>query len=122
MKDPKDRFEGDAGDQGWIDRVSAHYAPTPLTPARRAALDQDLRERIAEPQRPQLWIPTLATGLAALLAWAVLWPSPAPMANADASSWSYEVLLSSDVGPMDDAEDSYLPEDYEIIESAFLGG
>jgi len=38
------------------------------------------------------------------------------------SAWEYEILLSSDVSPTADRDESqYLPDDYQAIAAAFLG-
>jgi hypothetical protein len=64
-----------------------------------------------------------AVATACLVWWALpAWSPSAPSASAVDSAWEYEILLSSDVSPTADRDESqYLPDDYQAIAAAFLG-
>lgn len=68
---------GDA-DRRFIQRLAAHYAPPPLSVARRVRFDRALEERLAGTSRRFLWLPAGALASAALILWLVFPPLFAP--------------------------------------------
>jgi hypothetical protein len=120
-----EREDADLGprDRELVEWVGRHYAPPEETPARRAAFAESLRVRL-EPRRRRVLAPALAAVAAACLVW---WALPTslprdPAAAALDSAWEYELLLSSDLSPTADRDESrFLPRDYQMIASAFLG-
>lgn len=68
---------GDA-DRRFIQRFTAHYAPPPLSAARRARFDRALEERLAGTSRRSLWLPAGALASAALILWLAFPPLFAP--------------------------------------------
>ncbi len=125
MKHRDERPRIDQREEGFADRLAAHYAPPPWTSAKRAGFDAALRARVERPQRRGLLVPALATIAAAALVWVgfSLRPAGDESNPAVASVWENELFLSSDVSPLDDRDDSEaLPEDYLAIASLFLDG
>ena len=125
MKRDNERPLLDPEDKDFVDRLAAHYAPPPLSSAKRVAFDEALRARTERPQRRGLLVPALATAAVA----ALVWVSFSLRLGGDeshlvvASVWEDELFLSSDVSPLDDRDDSeVLPDDYLAIASLFLGG
>ncbi len=110
-------------DRELVEWVGRHYAPPEETAARRAAFAESLRARL-EPRRRWVLAPALAAVAMACLVWWAL-PTSLPRAPAGAaldSAWEYELLLSSEVSPAADRDESrFLPDDYQAIASAFLG-
>ena len=68
---------GDA-DRRFIHRLAAHYAPPPLSAARRARFDRALEERLAGTSRRFLWLPAGALASAGLILWLAFPPLFAP--------------------------------------------
>jgi hypothetical protein len=125
MKHRDERPRIDQREEGFADRLAAHYAPPPWTPATRADFDAGWGARVARPQRRGLLVPALATVVAAALVWVSfsLRPAGDEFNPAIASVWENELFLSSDVSPLDDRDDSEaLPDDYLAIASLFLDG
>lgn len=56
-------------DRRFIQHLAAHYAPPPLSVARRVRFDRALEERLAGTSRRFLWLPAGALASAALLLW-----------------------------------------------------
>lgn len=109
-------------DRELVERIAGEYAPPAETPARRAAFGEALRARLERRRRP-LWVPALVAVAAAGVVWLAL-PSSSPPgpATLDPAAWEYELLVSSDLSPSDDRDESrFLPEDYQAIAVAFLG-
>jgi hypothetical protein len=110
-------------DRELVDWIGRHYAPPEETTARRAAFTESLRARL-EPRRGRVFGPAFAALAAACLAWWLL-PGAAPedpATVADVGAWEYELLLSSDVSPAADRDESgFLPDDYQAIATVFLG-
>lgn len=104
-----------------VQRIEQAYAPPPETPARRAAFSERLRARLEPRERP-LWAPALAAVALACLVWVALPTKPPSSEDAlDDGAWEYELLVSSDVSPAADRDESlYLPDDYQAIAQAFL--
>ncbi len=125
MKHRDERPRIDQREEGFADRLAAHYAPPPWTSAKRADFDAALWARVERPQRRGLLVPALATVVAAALVWVgfSLRPAGDESNPAAASVWENELFLSSDVSPLDDRDDSEaLPDDYLAIASLFLDG
>ncbi len=125
MKHDAERPPIDLADEDFVDRLAAHYAPSPLTPAKRAAFDEALRARIERPGRKRLLVPALATAALAAFAWVTFSfrPGGGESNPVVASVWESELFLSSDLSPSGDRDDSeVLPDDYLAIASLFLGG
>ena len=131
-------------DAEFVKRLADHYAPSPLSPSRRAAWDTALAARL-EKRRRAMVLPGLAT---AALATALVFglggwfglerddPSvgSAPVVSATAAralvvpaqdsasdlpdDWEYLLAFQ----PADDEEDGQLPDDYAAIASIFLEG
>ncbi len=106
------------------ERLRSEYAPEPLSPARAAAFDRRLRERVERAGRRSAWRPAVPLILAASAAAVLLavWLRPAPERAAEmAGAWELELLFASDVDPRADrAEANALPDDYRAIASLWL--
>ncbi len=108
-------------DERWLERVREVYRPEPLTPARRAALDRSLEERIRRPRWSGAWRPAfgaLAAGLAALALLLALPTSQTPERVYAEAAWEWEVFYPEELGEagVDDA----LPGEYGVLASLFL--
>lgn len=68
---------GDA-DRRFIQHLTAHYAPPPLSVARRVRFERALEERLAGTSRRFLWLPAGALASAALILWLAFPPLFAP--------------------------------------------
>jgi hypothetical protein len=118
----------DREDRDFVERLAAHWAPPPATPAQRAAFDEALRARLGPRRRRWLWTPALAAAAAAAALWLYAAPSPRPApltpgASAAAAAWEDEILLSGDRSPAGDRDESeLLPDDYAAIASLILDG
>lgn len=80
MPGSEERHPPDLGDadRHFIRRLAAHYAPPPLSAARRARFDRALEERLAGTSRRFLWLPAGALASAALILWFAFPPLFAP--------------------------------------------
>lgn len=128
----EERPELTPGDARLVSRVRDSFGPEPLTPARRAAFDAGLQERLERARRGYgLW-PALGAGLAAaslatlLLVRAQDPPPAAPPAVAQPAlvadeAWAAD-LLYSDADDPDEltANDDDLPAEYAAIAGVFL--
>src|SRR5574341_411625 len=58
----------------FVDRLAAHYAPAPMTPAQRVVFDRILEERIARRAGASFFRPAtlVATTCAAFLIWLII--------------------------------------------------
>jgi len=124
MKHRDERPRVDSDDLAFSDRLAAHYAPPPWTPAARAGFDEALRARIERRPRRAWLVPALA-GVAAALVVGIglsLRPAREPAVPVVAGVWESELFLSSDVSPLDDDDTEGLPDDYQAIASLFLDG
>ncbi|MEN8183257.1 MAG: hypothetical protein ABFS46_12065 [Myxococcota bacterium] len=122
MSDGGDRLGRGRDERLFVERVARHYAPPESTPARRAAFDEALRQRLEAPRRGRGLAPALVgVGAALLLAVGVWTASEAPRVEVADGAWEVELLLSSDVSPSEDSDEGdYLPDDYLAIASVFL--
>jgi len=125
-----------AKDEEFIERLAARFEPAPLSPARRAAFDAALAERIASRRRSRLLAPALAAAAAAVaVAWFIVPADFDPAATgrgagddiaAEASAaahWERELFDPSSLFEDDDVDDlEQLPDDYAAIADAFLDG
>lgn len=59
-------------DRRFIQRLTAHYTPRPLSAARRAGFDHTLEERLADTSRRSLWLPAGVLAGVALCLWVAL--------------------------------------------------
>jgi len=116
-------------DAALVERMREGFGPAPLDPARAAAFDARLRERIEAPtRRPWAWA-ALTAATAAALAWAVLpgapvAPEPVETAGAErlmeTLAWEQEVLFGDAFDePFADEDGDLLPPDYLALASAF---
>ena len=119
-------------DWRFIRRMAEHYAPQPLSAARRATFDRTLEERLKDSARPPFLRPAsiLIPVCAALLLWfalpsqqasspnfKVLTPpsSPTPLAQ---DTTSHPTLLAY-AYYQSEAQDDFLPAEYIALADAF---
>jgi hypothetical protein len=134
MTQPRDAWpQLDHAEEQFVRRLAAHYAPEPLTPARRVALDAALWARLQRPPR-QAWLtPAIATVAVAILimclSWSSLFRSSAPhdgpyvsMATLSSTEpWEYELLYARELtGTAERDDGAILPDDYLVISHVFL--
>jgi hypothetical protein len=134
MTQPRDAWpELDQAKEQFVRRLAAHYAPEPLTPARRVALDAALWTRLQRQPRLTWLTPVLATVagvvLITWLAWSDLFLPPAhdggPSVSMSAMSgtepWEYELLYAPELtGTAAPDDGAILPDDYLLIARVFL--
>ena len=122
MSDGGYRMGGGRVERLFVERLARHYSPPESTPARRAAFDEALRQRLEVPRRGRGLVPAwVGVGAALLLAVGFWTLSEAPRVELVDGAWEYELLLSSDVSPSEDSDEGdYLPDDYLAIASVFL--
>jgi hypothetical protein len=123
-------------EEQFVTRLAAHYAPTPLTPAQRAALDAALWTRFQRPPRWRLLAAALAT---VIVAGAVSWlalpglftpptlreggPGASGVKMPGTVQWEDELLSSRELTDPDERDESaMLPDDYRVIAQVFLEG
>lgn len=134
MTHPRDAgSQLDHAEEQFVRRLAAHYAPEPLTPARRVALDTALWARLQRQPR-QTWLtPAVATLAVALLlmclSWSSLFMPSAPhdsrhvsMATRSSTGpWDYELLYARELtGTAERDDEAILPDDYLVISHVFL--
>ena len=74
MTQPRDEWpQLDHVEEQFVRRLAAHYAPEPLTPARRVALDEALWARLQRQPRQTQRTPALATVAVAMLLTCLSW-------------------------------------------------
>jgi hypothetical protein len=123
-----------------IDRLATHYAPTPMTSARRVAFDRALAERITRRTRVSVLRPVavVATAWAAVLIWLTAYHGPhspnggerpatgvvaregaaQPAGEANLLTYAYySAEFYDDEG--EGEEEGFLPDEYEALVSAF---
>lgn len=120
-------------EERFVRRLAAHYAPEPLTPARRVAFDEALWARLQRQSRQPWLTPALVTVAVAVLITCLSWPGllmpPAhdssPPINTTALSgtgpWEYELLYAHEFsGTAEHDDGALLPDDYRVIARVFL--
>jgi hypothetical protein len=123
----------DHAEEQFVRRLAAHYAPKPLTPARRVALDEALWTRLQGQSRQTRLIPALATVAGAVLimwlTWSGLFLPPAydggPRVSMSTMSstepWEYDLLYARELtGSAEPDDRAILPDDYLVIARVFL--
>ena len=134
MTQPRDEWpQLDHAEEQFVRRLAAHYAPKPLTPARRVVLDEALWARLQRQPRLTRLTPALATVTAAMLitclSWSGLFRPPVhddgPRVSISATSstepWEYELLYSRELtGTAERDDGAILPDDYLGIAQVFL--
>jgi hypothetical protein len=134
MTQPRDEWpQLDHAEEQFVRRLAAHYAPKPLTPARRVALDEALWARLQRQPRQTRLTPALATVAVAVLitclSWSSLFMPPAhdggPSVNISVMSstepWEYDLLYARELTGIDERDDgAILPDDYLGIAQVFL--
>ena len=135
-KQSEDSAPLSADEAAFVERLAEHYAPPPLDPIRRAALDAELEERLEAPRAGSFLQPVLASvvvGLALGFVWLLGALEPATSdrtklrtaaaERSAADAWERELL---DLQSFDDGEAAAdfdaLPDDYAAIAGLFLDG
>jgi hypothetical protein len=134
MTPPRDEgSQLDHVDEQFVRRLAAHYAPKPLTPARRVALDEALWARLQRQPRLTRLTPALAPLMMAILITCLSWsnlfmppahqggPSVSTPAMSSTEPWEYELLYSRELtGTAEHDDGVILPDDYLVIARVFL--
>ena len=134
MTQPRDEWpQLDHAEEQFVRRLAAHYAPQPLTPARRVALNAALWARLQRPPRQTRLTPALATAAVAMLITCLSWsglfmppahdggPSVSISAPSSTEPWEYELLYSRELTGTTERDDgAILPDDYLGIAQVFL--
>ena len=134
MTQPRDEWpQLDHTEEQFVRRLAAHYAPKPLTPARRVALNAALWARLQRPPRQTRLTPALATAAVAMLITCLSWsglfmppahdggPSVSISAPSSTEPWEYELLYSRELTGTTERDDgAILPDDYLGIAQVFL--
>ena len=134
MTQPRDEWpQMDHAEEQFVRRLAAHYAPKPLTPARRVALDEALWARLQRQPRLTRLTPALATVAVAMLITCLSWsglfmppvhdsgPSVSTSAPSSTEPWEYELLYSRELtGSAERDDGAILPDDYLGIAQVFL--
>src|SRR5919108_4580926 len=134
MTQPRDEWpQMDHAEEQFVRRLAAHYAPKPLTPARRVALDEALWARLQRQPRLTRLTPALATVAVAVLITCLSWsglfmppahhggPSTSISALSSTEPWEYELLYARELsGPAEHDDGAILPDDYLGIARVFL--
>ena len=125
-----------AEDDEFVGRLVEHYAPPPLSAARSAALDRELRDRIAAPRALGFARPAFASAVAGLaigLALAlgafestlpeVARPGAAVPEAPSVAAWERDLFDLESFDDVDaDGDLEGLPDDYAAIAGIFLDG
>jgi hypothetical protein len=134
MTQPRDEWSQlDHAEEQFVRRLAAHYAPEPLTPARRVALDEALWARLQRQPRQTRLTPALAPVAVAMLLTCLSWsglfmppahrggPSVSTPAMSGTEPWEYELLYSRELtGTAEHDDGAILPDDYLVIARVFL--
>jgi len=134
MTQPRDEWpQLDHTEEQFVRRLAAHYAPKPLTPARRVALNAALWARLQRQPRLTRLTPALATAAVAMLITCLSWsglfmppahdggPSVSISAPSSTEPWEYELLYSRELTGTTERDDgAILPDDYLVIARVFL--
>ena len=128
-----ERPQLDDTEEQFVRLLAAHYAPQPLTPARRVAWDEALWARLRRQPRRMRLAPALATAAMAMLltyiSWSGLFTPPAHdggagvsvLVTSNAGPWEYELLYARELTGTTEGEDgAILPDDYLVIARMFL--
>ena len=128
-----ERPQLDGAEEQFVRLLAAHYAPQPLTPARRVAWDEALWARLRRQPRRMRLAPTLATAAMALLITYISWSGLfTPLAHnggagvnvpvaSNAGPWEYELFYARELTGTTEREDgAILPDDYLVIARMFL--
>jgi hypothetical protein len=123
----------DGAEEQFVRRLTAHYTPQPLTPARRVAWEEALWARLQRQPRRTRRAPSLATAamavLIAYISWSGLFTPPAHdgrsgvsvPATSSPEPWEYELLYARELTGTTEREDgALLPDDYLVIARMFL--
>jgi hypothetical protein len=123
----------DHAEEQFVRRLADHYAPKPLTPARRVALDEALWTRLQRQPRLTWLTPALATVAGAVLLTWLMWsglslspvhdgdPSVSMSAMSSTEPWEYELLYARElIGSAEPDDGTILPDDYLVIARVFL--
>jgi hypothetical protein len=123
----------DHAEEQFVRRLADHYAPKPLTPARRVALDEALWTRLQRQPRLTWLTPALATVAGAVLLTWLMWsglflspvhdgdPSVSMSAMSSTEPWEYELLYARELtGSAETDDGALLPDDYLVIARVFL--
>src|SRR5215475_9315696 len=134
MTQPPDGWpQLDHVEEQFVRRLAAYYAPKPLTPARRVALDDALWARLQRQPRQTRLTPALATVAVAMLITCLTWSSlfmpplhdlgsgVSTPAMSSTEPWEYELLYSRELtGTAERDDGAILPDDYLVIARVFL--
>ena len=134
MTQPWDeRPQLDHAEEQFVRRLAAHYAPTPMTPAKRVALDEALWARLRRQARRALLAPVLVTAAVAVVIACLTWSglfTPLPRERGQSVSvrvmsstgqWEYELLYPRELtGAAERDDTAMLPDDYLVIARVFL--
>jgi hypothetical protein len=134
MTQPRDEQpQLDCAEEQFVRHLAVHYAPKPLTPARRVALDEALWARLQRRPRQSRLTPALAMAAVAMLIACLTWsglftlppqdigPSISVRAVPSTEPWEYELLYSRELtGTPERDEGAILPDDYLVIARVFL--
>lgn len=110
-------------DERFVHALKEAYAPTPLSPARRAAVRQGVQERLERRGVLRFALPAMGTALAGALAVSLFFAFSEPPAPRPARSYAWEEELFFSADPSErgvDSESVFLPDDYEAIAAYFL--
>jgi|SRR5215831_12651221 len=134
MTQPRDDWpQLDHAEEQFVRRLAAHYAPKPLTPARRVALDEALSARLQRQPPLTRLTRALATVAVAMLITCLSWsglfrspthdggPSISISALSNTEPWEYELLYARELtGTAERDDGAILPDDYLGIARVFL--
>ena len=134
MTQPRDEWpQLDHAEEQFVRRLAAHYAPKPLTPTRRVALDEALWARLQRQPRLLRLTPALASVAVAMLITCLSWsglftppahdggPSVSIVALSSPEPWEYELLYARELtGTAEHDDGAILPDDYLSIAQVFL--
>lgn len=135
MTRPQDeRPQLDRQGERFVERLAAHYTPTPMTPAERVAFDTALWARLSRRSRRRALVPAVVAGAAVaaitwltITSWVPLWPQPggepevAVVETPRATPWESELLFPHEALEISEDDNSImLPDDYRAIARVFL--
>jgi hypothetical protein len=128
-----ERPQLDRAEEQFVRRLAAHYAPEPLTTARRVALDEALWARLQRQPRLTRWTPAVAMAAVAMLIACLTWSGLFTLPPQDVGSnvsvravpssepWEYALLYPRELTGTPERDDgAILPDDYLVIARVFL--